>query len=326
MIRFLAILCAVFAFSSGALASGDRVFSLTVDNDVLTPNDQYFTNGVRISVAFGARAQKPWMDKLADKVSFLSKTYNKRIISFALGQNIYTPADTTPFTLQVTDRPYAGWLYGEMGIEVERDNTVDYFSVQLGVIGPASLADRAQRSYHRLINSARPNGWDNQLSNEPGLVLAYQRAFKNHMDIGNSGLEFSSSPHLGVALGNVYTYAAGGWTFRFGQGFKSENGPPSRISPALPGSNYFEVTSGFAWYVFAAVEGRAVARDIFLDGNTFTSSHSVSKKHLVADFQFGIVVIVDGIRISYTHVFRTKEFNLQPGKHEFSSVSLGFRF
>ncbi|MEE8295214.1 MAG: lipid A deacylase LpxR family protein [Sphingomonadales bacterium] len=326
MIRFLALLCAVFAFSGGAQASGDRVFTLTVDNDVLTPNDQYFTNGIRISGAFGERAQKPWMDKLADKIPFLSKAYNRRVISFSLGQNHYTPADTSPFGLTVTDRPYAGWLYGEMGIEVDREKTVDYFSVQLGVIGPASLADRTQRSYHRLINSPRPNGWENQLSNEPGLVVAYQRAFKNHIDIARSGLEFSSSPHLGIALGNVYTYAAVGWTFRFGQGFREENGPPPRISPALPGSNYFEVANNFTWYIFGAVEGRAVARNIFLDGNTFTTSHSVSKKHLVADFQFGIVVIVDGIRIAYTHVFRTREFDLQPGKHEFSSVSLGFRF
>ncbi len=326
MIRFLVILCAVLAFSSPALATKDRVFSLTVDNDVLTPTDQYFTNGVRVSVAFGERAQKPWMDRLADKIPFLSKTYNKRIISFAMGQNMYTPASTRPFTLTVTDRPYAGWLYGEMAIEVDKDNTVDYFSIQLGVIGPISLADRTQRSYHRMIGSPRPNGWGNQLSNEPGLVVAYQRAFKNHMKGGGTGLEFSSSPHLGVALGNVYTYAAIGWTFRLGQGFEGENGPPPRISPALPGSNYFEVSSKFAWYIFAAVEGRAVARDIFLDGNTFSASHSVSKKPLVADFQFGIVVMVDGVRISYTHIFRTKEFNLQPGKHEFGSINIGFRF
>ncbi len=156
--------------------------------------------------------------------------------------------------------------------------------------------------------------------------MAYQRAFKNHYKIGNSGLEVSSDPHLGVALGNVYTYAAGGWTLRIGQGFEGENGPPPRISPALPGSNYFEVSRSFAWYVFGAVEARAVARNIFLDGNTFTTSHSVSKKHLVADFQLGIVFIVDGIRISYNHVFRTKEFNIHPGKHEFSSVNVGFRF
>ncbi len=84
MARFLILLILLFS-SNPALAARDRVFSVEVDNDVLTPTDQYFTNGVRVGVAFGEAAQKPWMDKLADKIPFLSKSYNERIISFALG-------------------------------------------------------------------------------------------------------------------------------------------------------------------------------------------------------------------------------------------------
>ncbi|MCH8323057.1 MAG: lipid A deacylase LpxR family protein, partial [Proteobacteria bacterium] len=164
MARYLTLLIVLLLMvPAPALAAKDRVFSVEVDNDVLTPADQYFTNGVRVSVAFGEAAQKPWMDRLADKIPFLSKTYNERIISFALGQNIYTPADTAPFTLTISDRPYAGWLYGEFGIEVQTDQVSEYFIFQAGMIGPASLADRAQRSYHRLISVARPNGWAHQL-------------------------------------------------------------------------------------------------------------------------------------------------------------------
>ncbi len=322
MTRFLLIL---LLSSSPALAAKDRVFSLEVENDVLTDTDQYVTNGVRISVAFGEAAQKPWMDRLADKIPFLSKTYNERIISFALGQNIYTPSDTDPFTLTISDRPYAGWLYGELGIGVETDQVSEYFILQAGIIGPASLADRTQRSYHRLIGVARPNGWAHQLGNEPGIVIGYQRVWKNNLDLGK-GFKLSSNPHAGLALGNIYTYAALGWTFRIGKGLSSENGPPPRISPAFPGSGYFNTSSAVVWYLFAGVEGRAVARDIFLDGNTFTNSHSVSKKRLVADFHFGAVLIIDGIRISYTHVFRTREFTLQPGRHEFSGLNIAFRF
>jgi len=324
MIRFFSVILFTLLSISPAFASKDRVFSLTVDNDVLTPTDEYFTNGVRVAVAFGPDAQKPWMKSLADKIPFLSKTYNRRIVHFALGQNMYTPVNTSAFALQVNDRPYAGWLYGEFGVEVDKDKSVDYFTLQAGVIGPASLADRTQRSYHRLIGAPRPNGWPNQLHNEPGLMVAYQKVFKNALTRPGSKVRVSLDPHFGVALGNIYTYGAGGFTLRVGQGFDNENGPPPRISPALPGSNYFRDVTG--WYIFAAVEGRAVARDIFLDGNTFATSHSVSKEHLVADFQVGIVVMIDGTRISYTHVFRTREFTLQPQKHEFSSLDIAFRF
>jgi len=324
MARSLIILLLLFS-ASPAQAAQDRVFSLDIENDVTTPTDQYYTNGVRAGVAFGPAAQKPWMIRLADKIPFLSKSYDQRIISFALGQNIYTPSDTDPFTLSVGDRPYAGWLYGALGIEVQNDKTAEYFILQVGIIGPASLADRTQRSYHRLIGVARPNGWDHQLKNEPGIVIGYQRVWKKQADLGNA-FAVSFNPHAGIALGNVHTYAAAGLTLRIGRGLDQERGPPPRISPAFPGSTYFKPSGAVVWYLFAGVEGRAVARDIFLDGNTFTASHSVDKRHLVADFQLGAVVIVGGLRVSFTHVFRTREFTLQPKAHEFSALNIAFRF
>jgi hypothetical protein len=35
-------------------------------------------------------------------------------------------------------------------------------------------------------------------------------------------------------------------------------------------------------YGFVSLDGRAVARDIFLDGNTFTDSHQIDKKYFVS--------------------------------------------
>jgi len=325
MARLLLILLLIAIMPATAFAAKDRVFSLEIENDYSTDTDQYFTNGVRASVAFAETAQKPWMVRLADKIPFLTKGNADRVINLALGQNIYTPHDTDPFTLTMTDRPYAGWLYGEFGVEVQTLKSSEYFSLKVGIIGPASLAAPTQRSYHKLIGVSRPNGWDHQLKNEPGIVIGYQKVWKKPVDLGG-GFGFSSNPHVGVALGNVWTYAAMGLTLRFGQGLKDVNGPPPRISPAFPGSAYFKTTRKVVWYVFAGVEGRAVVRDIFLDGNTFTSSHSVSKKNLVADFHLGLVLIIDGIRISYTHVFRTREFHLQPAYHEYSAVNIAFRF
>jgi lipid A 3-O-deacylase len=50
----------------------------------------------------------------------------------------------------------------------------------------------------------------------------------------------------------------------------------------MPGAAYFQTPKGgFGWCLFASFEGRAVARNIFLDGNTFTDSHSIDKKTFV---------------------------------------------
>ena len=81
----------------------------------------------------------------------------------------------------------------------------------------------------------------------------------------------------------------GGLTLRLGEDLQRDFGPP-RVRPALAGSGMFRPTGQFSWYVFGGAEGRVVARDIFLDGNTFRDSLSVDKKRFVADFQVGLVV------------------------------------
>ena len=87
-----------------------------------------------------------------------------------------------------------------------------------------------------------------------------------------------------------------------------------------------ERTADFAWYVFAGAQARVVAHDIFLDGNTFSSSHSVDKKRLVGDFQLGAAIIYRGARLAITQVFRTREFEGQRQADRFGSVSLSIPF
>lgn len=84
--------------------------------------------------------------------------------------------------------------------------------------------------------------------------------------------------------------------------------------------------SDFGWYAFAGIEGRAVARNIFLDGNTFADSRSVDKEPLVGDLQFGIVLDWSDVRLSYTHVYRTREFRTQESSDDFGAFSVSAKF
>jgi hypothetical protein len=75
-------------------------------------------------------------------------------------------------------------------------------------------------------------------------------------------------------------------------------------------------------YLFAATEGRAVGRNIFLDGNTFKDSHSVDKETLVYDWEVGLVVRRGRFAFSYRVVSRSPEFVLQEEPQRYGSVSL----
>jgi hypothetical protein len=238
---------------------------------------------------------------------------------------MYTPRDITVVDPPPGERPYAGWLYATIGLGVESPGQTDQFAFTVGVVGPASLAEQGQKAIHELIGSPEPKGWDTQLRNEPGIELAYQRRWRDVVTAKSEGIELDLTPHAGGALGNVYTYANAGFTVRLGKRLASDLGP-LRIRPSPPGSGFFIPSNTFSWYVFAGVDGRAVARNIFLDGNTWKDSRSVKREPLVGDLQWGLAITWKGARLSYTHVRRTREYETQAGSDDFGAFAVSVAF
>ncbi len=69
-----------------------------------------------------------------------------------------------------------------------------------------------------------------------------------------------------------------------------------------------------------------MGRDIFLDGNTFTDSHSVQKETLVGDVAVGLSFVYKGTKISYAHIFRSRSFTLQVRGQSYGSLAFSYTF
>ena len=110
---------------------------------------------------------------------------------------------------------------------------------------------------------------------------------------------------------------------RWGTKLRDDVGPPT-ITPGFPGASYFKARPDSNWYFFGGVEGRVVARNIFLDGNTFEDSHSVNKKILVSDFQFGFALHIKNMRIALSNIVRTKEFDDQQRMTDYGAINIAF--
>jgi hypothetical protein len=52
----------------------------------------------------------------------------------------------------------------------------------------------------------------------------------------------------------------------------------------------------------------------------------VEKHPFVGDIQFGFVVDWKKIRVSYTHLFRSKEFTTQEENHDFGALRIAIKF
>ena len=311
------------------------VFTLYFENDYFGGMDEHYTNGVKlswISADLTDWGQAGWRKTFVEALPFVNESDRQKNVGVALGQNMYTPADTNLTVPDPKDRPYAGWTYLEFSFISKTDHVMDTVAIQLGIVGPHSYAEDAQKTVHRWINDDEPQGWDYQLKDELGINLIYERKWRLYGRTLGDTLGIDFIPHAGASLGNVQTYANVGGVARLGFNLPSDfgvdliRGGGAVSAPIDDNDPRVSARKRWSFFIFGGVDGRAVARDIFLDGNTFRDSPSVDKKLLVGDAYYGVGVIFGTWQFTYTQAVRTEEFDGQDGKSYFGSVTLSKAF
>ncbi len=333
MKRIIIFLLCFLSLPINLATADDDYISISHENDNFGGNsDRYYTSGSRLTWFNESIEVPPGIDKLADKIPTFDLNDTTSVF-YTLGHNLYTPADITLEDQPLDDRPWAAFLYGSVGLttateyQSEKIGHVDELEFTLGVVGPEAMGKPVQRFVHKyLSDSPSPRGWKNQLDFEPGVVVSWRRRMPyawhySYDDLVHARIE----PNFAISLGNVYTYAGTGATFILSSQ-KYQDTPP-RVRPALPGTGVFaDNTNLFDWQIFAGLDGRLIGRNIFLDGNTFSDSHSVDKKYLVGDANAGFSLVFGNTRLSYTLNARTKEFQSQSENSIFGSLTLTQKF
>jgi lipid A 3-O-deacylase len=298
------------------------IFGIVVENDVFSGSDRDYSSGVRLSVLSSEGNLPKWIESLANSLPLAD---GKKRIGVAIGQSLFTPQDIKLRNPPTDDHPYAGWLYGSVGMVSDTGKTYDNVLLTLGVVGPSAYGEQTQTAVHHLIGSPHPEGWDHQLKDEPGVIFTYERKWRSLYQISPLGIGFDVTPHAGIDLGNVNTDAIIGATFRLGYDLPIDYGPP-RVRPSLPGSDFFVPTKNIGGYLFTTIAERVVGRNIFLDGNTFRTSAHVDKENLVSSLQMGAAATYKDARLSYTQVIISKEYKTQAHDARFGVFTLSWRF
>lgn len=307
------------------------IWSITSENDLYGGgSDRNYTNGLRVSRMVVDPDVPNWFYKLANETRVFDFGETTALL-YSIGQNMYTPRDITIEANQPDDRPWAGFLYGSMALISGDEHHVDTLEATVGVVGPSAMAKNAQRFIHSHISdSPDPRGWRNQLKDEPALMLSWERRFPTYFRYKVPNPIFpiytAWTPYVTASLGNVYTLAGAGAQVRIGYDDGTLQDFPMRVRPSLPGSGYYDTPNGLNGFVFAGVEGRAVAHNIFLDGNTFRDSDSVDKKYWVYDLQAGAAISYREWRMAYTLVYRSEEFRGQDGGDVFGAINISTKF
>jgi lipid A 3-O-deacylase len=306
-----------------ATESGSEL-QLFIENDALARTDGYYTNGIKLGIGLPLELLQMPAAKVLRAID--PDDGDDVHVGMFVGQSMYTPRDIGIAAAQPHDRPWAAWLYLGGVAQRARDNRLDTVEFDIGMVGPAALGEPVQKAWHRLIDTDAPQGWRHQIPNEPAFVLTYlqKRRFGNdRMDVILNG---------GGSLGTVLTHARAGLMLRMG--WRLTGFGPDTIEPGgamLNGTRAIGAPhfTGVSWSVFAGVDHRYVAHNIFLDGPVFRRGPSVERRPHVHDISLGFSLRVDKLRFSWTRVTRSEEFRTamgSGGKQQFDSLNLGIEF
>jgi hypothetical protein len=180
-------------------------FSFRFDNDVLTGTDRCYTGGLTLgwqSVGIPDPEARPWIAWLPLEMGPEAATS----VSLTVGKKIYTPDNIRESDLIEEDRPYAGILYLTLGVPLRSPRHQRLAELTIGIVGHSSGGQSSQALIHRAISGIDPQGWDNQLKNEPLLELTYEHKWKAVMLRKPGGFGAEIIPHYGAGVGNLSVF------------------------------------------------------------------------------------------------------------------------
>jgi len=165
-------LLSTLMFTAVCLAQKPAEVSFVTDNDLYTSptNDQYYTAGIELIYRYLGHSK--------------NENVAKKITEFKAGMYIYNPQSIQAANINVHDRPFAGYLFGEVGINTfYKNESVLKVNFQGGVVGPEAGAEAVQQGLHSLLGYHTVRGWNYQITTTPALQL---NALYSHKILANT--------------------------------------------------------------------------------------------------------------------------------------------
>jgi hypothetical protein len=266
---------------------------LDIDNDIVFHSDNQFSHGISFEIygeadrswtaargtpAFGKRMARWFLPE--NDPDFLFRE------GWVLGQDLQTPEDLRRRTLIENDVPYAALLAVQNTWIAFDDDRLRGFGWLVGWVGPAAQGEEVQTVVHEILGLVEPEGWDNQLADEPVLNFYWTRKRKLWE---TRGMDLAAG--VSGQAGTLFLGADAELQVRFGWnvpgGFVYIPDPTGRslaydahLAPPRPARRVL--------YGSVVVRAAGIGRNLFLDGNTFRDSHSVDRRFLVGEAVAGL--------------------------------------
>ncbi len=270
-----------------------KEFSFVNDNDlyVSKSKDQYYTNGMFFSFRYLAKN--------------FGKT-KKKIYELQVGHEIYTPFKSTVISVSEHDRPFAGYLYANIGvIRTYEDASILKTNLQVGVVGPNAMGQELQEFIHDIYNFIAPDGWRYQIRNM--LALNFDTYYTKELDTDTSNLyDINFLSHL--RIGTIFTELSSGFMGRIGLKKLQPIDNTIAFTTHLNNENtsYVREAESFFYYQTSLTY---VLYDATIQGSLFNDDSPVtfSPRALRFDLELGYKITVNRWNFGYAYHFHSNK-------------------
>jgi len=303
----------IFIINSANAQGFKNEFGFKTENDayLATLNDRYYTNGLFIYF------------RRAINTNELSENIEKKTYEISVGQKMYTPYWGRVPNKEDQDRPFAGYLYGGAAYSIfYKKESVLKTSIEIGTVGPNSLAEDAQRFLHKTVGFYTPAGWDYQIKNEIAVNLsaAYSKLLYRTAD---HAADFSGQGYTN--LGTTFSGLGASILFRAGKLNQFFN---SAYHNAVIGTSKTQRISEYEFFFYAKPQLNYVAYDATIQGSLFNNDSPVTfgVKPIVFEQQFGVNYSSKRFTADFNIIFKTKEVKSVAKPQNYGGLSLYYRF
>ena len=307
--------------------------------------DGEYTNGLRVSLS---RSAAPLWGQLVSAAAPCTgrESAGTRCLTteFAIAQQMYTPEPLNHHASELEtlrsssqsgvlagesaasdsiisapipgDRPFAGWLHGDITANIISEKRLTSFGLVAGITGRASGAEFVQKGFHHLINQVDPPGWQYQLGFRPAASVSYTDNLRAVIASSGDHDFFDVLPSWSAQAGNARTSAYAEVGARVGYHLAHPWSPAAR---ARAGARDFGI------WVYGGMRESLVLYDQMLD-RSYTmngTAFSVDRIPWVYSYDFGVAVRRHSLTITFggTHVGKEYKTEEVPN-HSYGTITI----
>lgn len=309
-------------------------WSFYLDNDALTAvnRDQQYTGGFAFTLSGRRAVEYKWsldpvltfLDRITRFDRLYSRSPHTTRHSIEFGATSFTPEDVEVEEPIFDDHPYAGLIFvSNTQQTVLLEERVSYqSSFALGLLG-TDVPKGTQNVFHEALDSQKPQGWDNQISDggEPTFLYILNRQQSHWLDDDRQGIDFDVRSTFGGSVGYT-TQLMAGINWRLGRirtpwwGFNPDFGEYINLGTPVARDRK-AAASPRELFVWGNLQLRQRFYNAFLEGQFRDSEVTFDRSELdstVGEVTLGVTLgLRNGLRITAAVRARERELEQSEG-------------